>query len=220
MTTLTRQTIALVDDHPILRQGVKMTLAMEPDLHVCGEATNIQDALKVIESQTPDLVIVDICLDSENGLDLVKYLAQHAPQIRILVYSVRDEGIYAQRALQYGATGYLSKNSVCSELISAVRSVLHGKVYVSPNMSRKLLEKMVGPRKAASSTDAPLENLTSRELEVFEYLGSGLTSAQIAARLGVSSKTVDTYKDHLKRKLNLKSGLELLRYAMAVSPRH
>lgn len=204
--------ILLVDDHPMLRRGVAELLNAEPGLSVCGEAGNMSEALTVAVKQSPDLVIVDVSLDGANGIELIKHLATQAPTSRVLAYSMHDEEIFAERALRAGARGYLMKQAPPETLLEAIEQIRDGRIYLSAAMSERLLDRAVSG--GSDATASPLEALSDRELEVFQALGNGSSTAQIATQLGLSVKTIETYREHLKRKLGLRSGQELLRYAI------
>lgn len=206
--------ILLVDDHPILRKGVAEVIATEPDLEVCGEAGTLHDAYDAVNKLKPSLVIVDISLDGNNGIELMKELLYRWPDLYLLAYSMHDEAIYAERALRAGAKGYLMKQNTPELLIEAIRQVLKGKIYLSAAMSERLLGKLVGAGASERALQSPIEKLSDRELEVLQLIGKGMTTAQIAEKLSLSVKTIETYREHLKQKLNLTSGPELVRYAI------
>lgn len=206
--------ILLVDDHPIVRRGIADLLMAEPDLTVSGEAGTMQEAMAEVARLKPDLMIVDVSLDGNNGIELMKNLTSRWETLPIIAYSMHDEAIYAERALRAGAKGYVMKGSDASSLIKAVREVLKGKIYLSEAMSDRLLGKLVGAGATKAATASPVETLSDRELEVLELLGKGLGTSQIADRLCLSVKTIETYREHLKTKLNLVNGHELLRYAI------
>jgi DNA-binding NarL/FixJ family response regulator len=220
-TTLNRATstksktkVLLVDDHPIVRRGIADLINSEPDLEVSGEAATMQDALAAMAKVRPGMVIVDVSLDGNNGIELMKNLSSRSPTIPILAYSMHDESIYAERALRAGAKGYVMKQAPPESLLSAIRQILKGKIYLSEAMSDRLLGKLVGAGVSTAATASPIDKLSDRELEVLQLLGKGLGTAQIAEKLCLSVKTVETYREHLKQKLNLANGQELLRYAI------
>lgn len=204
--------IVLVDDHPMLRRGVAEAINGEHDLTVVGEAGTMQEAFKVVGELKPDIVIIDVSLDGNNGLELMKQLNFRDPELRMLAYSMHDEQIYAERALRAGAKGYIMKQEPPETLMAAIRTVLGGKIHLSPAISDRLLGKLVGA--GASTPASPVESLSDRELEVLHLLGQGMTTSKIADKLCLSVKTVETYREHLKQKLHLSSGPELLRYAI------
>jgi len=204
--------VLIVDDHPIVRQGLKMLINQADDLEVRGEAENMADALAAMETLHPDIVIVDISLKGPNGIELIEAMRQRFPDIPALVLSMHDEWLFAERALHAGARGYVMKQEATERVVMAIRRVLRGDVYVSAKIAERVLHRIVGGRKAES--ESPLEQLTNRELQTLQMLGKGLSTKQIAAQLNLSVKTVETYRENLKRKLNLDSGSELIRYAI------
>lgn len=205
--------ILLVDDHPIVRQGLGLLIKGAPDLMVCGEAEDADAAVKAVADLQPDLAVVDLSLKDRSGLDLIKDLVRLHPGLPILVLSMHDESLQAKRVLRAGAKGYIMKQEASDRVLDAIRTVLAGGVYLSPQMSSILLEQLVGPR-AASASAAPLERLTDREIEVLSLIGKGLSSREIAARLGLSIKTIEAHRENIKDKLDLKNAVGLLRFAM------
>jgi DNA-binding NarL/FixJ family response regulator len=205
--------ILLVDDHPIVRDGLMARISNEADLTVCGEAEDVNDTLKLVDELKPDLVIVDISLKTGHGIDLVKRLLKHHPQLKILVHSMYEEVVYAERALQAGALGYLNKQNSRENLIQAVRTILAGNTYVSPEMTTRIVNNRVGGR-AATVGKSTVESLSNRELEVFTLIGEAQTNAAIAKQLHISIHTVDTYREKLKSKLNQANSSELNRFAV------
>jgi DNA-binding NarL/FixJ family response regulator len=206
--------VAIVDDHPLLRRGLAAVIDAEEDLTVVGEAGTMQEAFKVVTEQSPDILIVDVSLDGNNGLELMKQLIFRNPDVKMLAYSMHDEQIYAERALRAGAKGYLMKQEEPETLKNAIRTVLKGKIYLSPQIADRMLGKLVGAGNGGVVSGSPVETLSDRELEVLHLLGQGMTTAKIADKLCLSVKTVETYREHLKQKLHLQSGPELLRYAI------
>jgi DNA-binding NarL/FixJ family response regulator len=202
--------ILIVDDHPMVREGLAMHLATQPDMEVCAEAEDPAGAMEAIETTRPDLVIVDISLKNGNGLDLIRRIRERDSGVRILVWSMYPENLYAERALRAGARGYLSKDRATRELLEAIRSVLAGKVYVSGDFTENVLQQLVAGDTADHS---PVQSLSDRELEAFEMMGHGLTTEAIAARMHVSSKTVETYRIRIKQKLGLKNATEVIQRA-------
>ncbi len=204
--------ILVVDDHPIVRQGLAQLFSREADLAVCGEAGNAHEAMAAIAELKPDITIVDITLEGTSGIELIKNIKARQEYFPILVLSMHDESLYAERALRAGARGYVMKKEVTEKLIQAIRQVLKGKIYISEKMMAKMLDNMVdgGPDVVSS----PIERFTDRELEVFQLIGRGLGTRQIAKKLHVSIKTVEAYRAHIKTKLNLKSGTELVQRAI------
>ena len=203
--------IFIVDDHPIVREGLAAQIGLQPDLAICGEAEDLAGALAQIESARPDVAIIDISLKTGNGIDLVKRIRARNDELRILVWSMYPENVYAERALRAGAQGYVHKGQSTQEILAALRTVIEGKVYVSGAMAEQFMKRMVGGDKP--SAHSPVEILSDRELETFELLGQGLTTEQIAARMHVSPKTVETYRVHLKKKLDVDSLPELVQRA-------
>ncbi len=197
--------IVVVDDHPMMRVGLRQYLAQEPDVEVCGEAANATEALSVVERVSPDLLILDISLEGRSGLDLLKDLRLRFPELPVLVHSMHDQSIYAERALRAGARGYLTKQETGDKLLSAVRQVLRGEIFLS--------ESLRAPRKRArqgrSGSSTLISTLTEREFEVFRLIGRGLHNQEIAKHLHISLKTVEAHRDHIKRKLHLASSTAL-----------
>jgi len=203
--------IVIVDDHAVMRQGLAKLLSDEKDLQVCGEAENASDALKAIGSFKPDLAIVDISLTGRTGIELIRDIRRDHPEVCVLVLSMHDETIYSDRALRAGARGYIMKQEGGKVVVEAIRKVLAGQVYLSEKMTAKFFDRISGGFRAA---DSPLEILSDREMEVFQLIGDGLTTRQIAEQLCLSMKTVEVHRDHIKRKLNLKDGPALVRHAI------
>ncbi|MDA0812035.1 MAG: response regulator transcription factor [Verrucomicrobia bacterium] len=210
-TSTDTKTIFIVDDHPIMRQGLAVLINHEKDLNVCGEAEDAAHALDGILATKPDLALIDISLPGKNGLELIKDLRAMDVYVSILVHSMHDESLYVERVLRAGAQGYITKDEGGSKLMEAIRKVLAGEIYVSPEMSGKIIEIFSGRR--ASSTN-PVEALTDRQFEIFQMIGNGQSTRDIAETLNVSIKTVDAHRDHIKKKLNLRSGTELVRFAV------
>ncbi len=203
--------ILIVDDHPIVRQGLVRVIDQTPDLHVCCEAEDIAQALGLLEKAHPGLVVVDIALGSQNGLELMKDIKARHPELPVLVHSMYDEAMYAERCLRAGAKGYIMKREPPSRLISAIRQVLRGEVALSEAMTKQLLCRISDG--GAARGNSPAEVLSDRELEVFELLGRGYRTKEIAQELHLSDKTVQTYREHIKEKLELKDVVALVRRA-------
>jgi DNA-binding NarL/FixJ family response regulator len=203
--------ILIVDDHPIIREGLAAMIARRPDLEVCGEADGIPSALALVESTRPDLAIIDMSLQDGNGLDLIKRIKARGVSTRMLVLSMHDDALYAERALRAGAMGYLNKHEARDSLIEAIRLVLQDKVYLSPAMHEQLLSHLVIDQ--ADPLRDPVESLSNRELEVFDLIGRGLTIGDIAARLHLGVKTVETHRQRIKTKLRLRTSADVLRRA-------
>ena len=206
-----RKKIFIVDDHPMMREGLAQLIAQESDLMVCGEADDATAALDQIEKLKPDLALVDITLRSTSGLELIKDLAIRAPQTAVLVISMHDESLYAERVLRAGGRGYVMKQEGGKTLMEAIRHVLSGKTYVSEKISAKILDLFSGRPAEGSS---PVERLTDREFQVFQLIGSGLSTKEIADKLHVSAKTVEVHRVNIKQKLRVDTAPELLRFAV------
>lgn len=204
--------ILIVDDHPIFRMGMEELLNQEEDFIVCAVAEDIRSARKALAEKRPDMAIIDISLAQENGLDLVKEIASEGSGVLVLVLSMHDESVWAERAIRAGARGYVMKKEASESIIMAVRNILSGKIHVSPSMMAHLLDKFqVNPDCQGVQTE---EVLTDRELEVFRLIGQGLSTRAIAERMRLGIKTIGTYRDRIKQKLCLKSAVELTRRAV------
>jgi len=202
--------ILIVDDHPVVRDGLTVHIATQQDLVVCGEAEDLAEAAALVETLQPDVAIVDISLKTGNGIELIQRIRANNDKVRILVWSMYPESLYAERALRAGAQGYLHKSQATRELLGAIRSVLAGKLYFSVELTDNLLNQAVG-RKALDRS--PMERLSAREMEAFELIGQGMTTAQIARRMHISPKTLATYRSRIKEKLNLANVNELIQRA-------
>lgn len=204
--------VLIVDDHPIVRQGLRLMLDGEDDLCVCGEADGMTQAIQLFLETNPDVVIADISLENGSGIELVKELMTHDSNLKILICSMHEESLFAERALHAGAKGYINKDEAVDKLVEAVRRVASGRVYLSDQMTDRMLCRQVGagdePPKSA------IETLSDRELEVFGQIGHGETTREIAAKLHLSPKTVETYRENIKRKLNLSNATELTQHAV------
>ncbi|HZL42796.1 MAG TPA: response regulator transcription factor [Verrucomicrobiae bacterium] len=201
-----------MDDHAILREGLIAQINREPDLVVCGEAEDARKALTAVEELKPDLVLADITLPGRNGLELIRDIRTLRPGLPVLVLSMHDASLFAERVLRAGGRGYISKQRSGQRLIAAIRHVLSGQIYLSDEMSTRLLDSLAGKR--ATRTVSPIEQLTDRELEVFTLIGQAKETKDISRRLGMSGKTVEAHRANIKRKLKLKSGPELTRHAV------
>jgi DNA-binding NarL/FixJ family response regulator len=204
--------ILIVDDHPIVREGLAARINRQPDLQVVGEAEDVLDALEKVKTETPDLVVVDLALKSGQGLDLIKKIKARSPDTKMLVSSMYDESLYAERTLRAGAMGYINKQEVSDKIIDAIRQVLAGKMYLSAQMTERLLQRAVGS--APALAESPVAALTDRELEIFKMIGKGMTTRHIANELHLSVKTVETHRENIKSKLNLPNSAELSREAV------
>jgi DNA-binding NarL/FixJ family response regulator len=202
-----RARVLIVDDHEMLRHGIRLMLAQQKDLDVCAEAVDEASALRHYRSLAPDLVIVDVSLRSGNGIDLIKRLKAVDANARILVYSMHDEQVYAERALRAGAMGYVTKQQPARAILLGIRDVLRGKLHFSDELTQRVLERVAANEPISHSS--AVDNLSDRELEVFEMIGRGLTTRAIADRLHLSPRTVDTYRERLKSKLVLANAAEL-----------
>lgn len=211
-TTMRRCRILTVDDHPMVRIGLEQLISDQPDLEICGACESAEEALRLVETTRPDVVLLDLSLKGANGLTLIRDLRLRHRAARILVYSMHDEMLFAERAIQAGAMGYVNKQTDTDELLDAIRRVAQGGVAVSPRVAEGLLVRV-----AAGDLETgrdPVSSLSNREIEVFQLLGRGLTVRQIAEQLNRSVKTVETHRERIARKLNLNSSAELIRRAV------
>ena len=206
-----KKRVLVVDDHPLLRAGLIQFIDRQEDLICCGEADSAASTQSAVPSCKPDLVLLDLRLRSEDGLELIKSLKSQFPELLILVLSQRDETLYAERALRAGARGYIMKEEAAGEVLSAVRAVLSGEFYLSRKLAIRLVQKSIESRPAVSGPG--IGSLTDRELQVFELLGSGLSTRQIATKLNLSFKTIETYRENIKHKLGLSGSTDLVRCA-------
>ncbi len=211
--SLKTSNILLVDDHPIVRFGLRQLIEAEPDLRVCGESDSAREAMSLVETLHPDLVVVDLSLTSGNGLDLIKQLKARVSAPKILVVSMHDESTYAERSIRAGAMGYVNKNDAIAQLVQAIRLVLSDHIHLSAEMTGRMLGRAMGRPQEGEAQDSVLAVLSDRELEIFELMGRGLTAREIADNLFLSIKTVDTYRRHIKEKLKIESNSELTVYA-------
>jgi DNA-binding NarL/FixJ family response regulator len=209
---LKRAKILIVDDHPAVREALAARIERQPDLAVCGEAAKASEALRLVAETQPDVAVVDITLESGNGIDLIKRIKVHNDLVRILVWSMHSESLYAERALRAGALGYIEKDQATDKIVEAIRRVLAGKVYLSDAMAERMLHRVIGGGREDIGR-SPLEALADRELEVFHLIGQGVRTTTIAERLHLSVKTVETYRDRIRQKLDLSDGTELACYA-------
>jgi DNA-binding NarL/FixJ family response regulator len=210
-----RHRIFIVDDHPLFRHGIADLINAEADLEVCGEADSAPAAIDGIRVAAPDLVTIDISLRGTNGIELLKSIRAENPRLPLLVLSMHDESLYALRALRAGARGYIMKQEALDRVMSAIRQVLRGELYVSPPMSGRMIEEFVqGSGSGGSGGSAIADKLTDRELEILQLIGQGHGVQQIAHELNLSAKTVETHRAHIKEKLNFQSARELARFAV------
>jgi DNA-binding NarL/FixJ family response regulator len=207
-----KKRILVVDDHPIVRQGLTLLIDREPDLVVCGEAEEAMGAMHVLDSARPDVLIVDISLNGPDGLDLLKSIRSTRPVLPVLILSMHDESIYAERALRAGANGYIMKQEATEKVLVAVRRILGGEIYVSDRIANKLLKHYISG--SGTLRDSSISDLSDRELEVFRLIGEGHGTRQIADELHLSVKTVESYQAHIKEKLSLRSARELMQRAI------
>jgi DNA-binding NarL/FixJ family response regulator len=211
-STLTRKSIFVIDDHPVVRDGYARLITNQADMELAGETGDASQAMAMIAKAKPDLVLLDLSLKSGNGLELCKEINTKFPDVKILVVSMHDETLYAERVLRAGAAGYVNKAEATRRLIEAVREVLGGKYYLSPRMRERMLTRAIGVD--GFEDHSPIDRLSDRELEVFEQIGSGMTTREIASNLGLSPKTIESYRENLKAKLNLANSTELTRHAV------
>jgi len=204
--------IMLVDDHPILRQGLAQLINEEKDMVVCGQFEEASKALDAIGSLKPDAAIVDISLKGSSGIELLKNIKVQYPKLLVLVLSMHDESLYAERALRAGASGYIMKQEATDQVLGALRKVLNGEIYLSEKMSSKLMHQLVSGR--GMDTGSLMERLSDRELEIFGLIGEGRGTRQIAEQLHLSVKTIESHRAHIKEKLNLKNATELVHRAI------
>ncbi len=205
--------IIIVDDHPIVRQGLENLINHEKDLMVCQQAEDAHQAMKAIDKLKPDMVIVDISLKDKNGLELIKDIKIQYPDLPILALSMHHESLYAERVIRAGARGYIMKQQATENIVKAIRNVLNGQIYVSDKMTAKMMHKLMGRRKDKAEASTT-EILSDRELEVFLLIGKGYGTSQIADQLHLSVKTIESYRAHIKEKLALSNATELLQYAI------
>jgi DNA-binding NarL/FixJ family response regulator len=211
--------VLIVDDHPIVREGLRRIVEDQHDLAVCGEATTLDDMRAALADRRPDVLICDVSSKSGNGIQLVRYARAHHPQLRILVLSALDETLYAERMLSAGANGYITKESSTDEFLISLRCVLDGHIYVSETIRRSMLRRYAG--RVSPKSDDPIDRLSSRELQILLMIGNGLSTRETAQSLHLSVKTVESHRQSIKRKLNLSTAAQLMRYAvLALAGRH
>lgn len=202
--------ILLVDDHPVVRRGFSEVISRESDMSVSGEAGNAAETFERIAESRPDLVVLDLSLNDVGGLELIKQIQAEYEGIKVLVASMHDDSVYAERALHAGALGYINKTEATDHLIGAIRQVLMGKIYLSQDMTSRILERT---RNGQHNEMSPIESLSDREIEVFQLFGQGLTTKEVADRLGRSVKTVETHRENIKSKLGIESSTQLVHRA-------
>jgi DNA-binding NarL/FixJ family response regulator len=208
-----RKRVLIVDDHSVLREGLRMVIDQQPDLVVCGEAADAPQAMEAVRALKPDIVLVDLSLVGSSGLELVKDIKARHPGVPTLVLSLHDEALYAERVVRAGARGYIMKRSSGSELLAALREVLNGNLYLSENMASRIVKQVLG-RHENEPERSSIEVLSDRELEVFQLIGEGHGTSDIAKRLHLSMKTVSCYRQNIKNKLQLKDATELVQHAI------
>jgi DNA-binding NarL/FixJ family response regulator len=206
-----RARVLVVDDHPAVRQALAVRIGRQGDLEVCGEAADMSEALRLAADTRPDVAVVDISLKASNGIDLIKRIKARDDRVRILVWSMHSEALYAERALRAWALGYINKDQATDRIVDAIRRVLEGKVWLSEGMAERLLQRAVGTGQL-EPTRSPLDALADRELEAFRLIGEGVKTAEIVDRLHLSVKTVETYRDRIRQNLNLEDGTKLAHY--------
>ena len=204
--------VLLVDDHPIVRQGLARLIEREADLSVCGEADGAHSAFHALETLRPDIVLLDISLNGPDGLEVLKEIRMKSGSLPVLILSMHDESIYAERAMRAGANGYIMKQEATEKVLVAIRRILQGDVYLSDRLTTTMLQQYV--RGGAATKSSPLLNLTDRELEVFRLIGEGHGTRQIADELHLSVKTIESYQAHIKEKLALRNARELVQHAI------
>jgi DNA-binding NarL/FixJ family response regulator len=204
--------VLIVDDHPVVRDGLVTIVNHERDMNVCGQADDAYQALKAVAELKPDIVVTDISLKSSDGIELTKNIKTRWPGLPVIIFSVHDESIYAERALRAGAQAYMMKETVSENIIKAIRTVLSGEIFVSDKILKKFLHNIAGDKGGAAQT--PIEHLSDRELEIFRLIGEGLKASQIAKQLHLSIKTIETYRTRIKEKLGLVNASELLQYSI------
>jgi DNA-binding NarL/FixJ family response regulator len=207
-----KKTVLVVDDHPLMRQGLALLINQQQDMQVCGEAEEAQAAMQAIAQLQPDIMILDISLKGPDGIELLKNIRATEPDLPVLVLSMHDEAIYAERALRARANGYIMKQEATEKVLVAVRRILSGEVYLSERMSNKMLQQYIGG--TPTMIQSRIASLSDRELEVFRRIGEGRATREIAEELHLSVKTVETYQAHIKDKLALRSGRELIQHAI------
>jgi DNA-binding NarL/FixJ family response regulator len=204
--------IVIIDDHPFVREGLKQLLAGQTDFLLAGEASSVSDAQVAIDGTEPDVAVVDLALGPDDGVELVRWIRLNHPDIRVLVLSMQDEALYAERLLRLGVSGYVMKNVAGTDFLGALRKVARGQRHLSTAMSERMLTQVARGRAPGTDED-PVGALTDREMEVFRLIGAGISTREISQRLDLSMKTVDAHRRHMREKLNLRSTSELIRYA-------
>ena len=212
LSVKSKRTVFVIDDHPIVREGLTQLINREPDLTVCGTAEDIYEALKAMQTLKPDIALADISLKGADGIELIKNLKIRMPALPVLVLSIHDESIYAPRALRAGARGFIMKQEATENVLLALRRVLSGEIYLSKRMANKKLQQFVGAPGTAQKFS--IDRLSDRELEVFRLIGQGHGTRRIAEELRLSVKTVESYREHIKEKMTLSDASELVQHAI------
>lgn len=212
LSVKSKRTVFVIDDHPIVRDGLTQLINREPDLTVCGTAEDIYEALKAMQTLKPDIALADISLKGADGIELIKNLKIRMPALPVLVLSIHDESIYAPRALRAGARGFIMKQEATENVLLALRRVLSGEIYLSKRMANKMLQQFVGASGTAQKFS--IDRLSDRELEVFRLIGQGHGTRRIAEELRLSVKTVESYREHIKEKMTLSDASELVQHAI------
>ncbi len=207
------RTVFIVDDHPIVRQGLSQLINAEHDLVVCGEAATVDGAMQSLDLADPDVVIIDLSLADSDGLELIKEIRNKTRHLPVLVLSMHDENMYAERLLSAGANGYIMKQAAADQLLTALRRVLAGGVYVSEDLGASMVERLAGSDGKQDSN--PFERLSNRELQVMNLIGRGQTTREVAENLNLSVKTVESHRQRIKKKLNLQTSAQLVHFAVS-----
>ena len=211
MSVIEKTRVLLVEDHPLVRDGLRSRIDRQDDMEVCGEAEDVTEAISAIREDAPDVAIVDLSLKTGNGLDLITRLKEKRSNVRVIVASMHDEHIYAERAVKAGAMGYVHKQEASTKIVDAIRQVVGGKLYVSEELNERLMRRAINEEER---TNDSVSQLTNRELQVFERIGAGHTVKEIAAALSLSPKTIETYRDRIRKKLDLDSSTRLMHFAV------
>ncbi len=208
-----KKSVLLVDDHPIVRKGLMMLINTQPDWEVCGEAAGMSEGMSLFFEKHPEFVIVDLSLENGSGLELIRAIVKVEPKTKILVHSLHDENLFAERALCAGAKGYINKMEATNRIVDALKCLQAGNLYLSDKMKERMLSRSVGAVPAGTD-HSPVDRLSDREFEVFELIGKGMAVKEIAEKLYLSPKTIETYRDSIKTKLDLKNSRQVVQYAI------
>lgn len=212
MAAIEPRSVLIVDDHPIVREGLSQLINAENDLEVCGDAANVQEALETLEHSEPDIVILDLSLPDRDGLELLREIRNETSHLPVLVLSMHDEAMYAERLLSAGANGYIMKQAAADQLLTALRRVLAGGVYVSERLGSSMIDRISSG--GAGQSANPIERLSNRELQVLNLIGQGRTTREVAETLNLSVKTVESHRQRIKKKLNLQTSAQLTQFAV------